>query len=363
MDFSKTVAKGRRLSAFGRGRIESNMSDKVKKLAPIIWQEIGKSTNILLHCHPSPDPDSLGSTLALMHVLRRLGKNVTVIKGDSELRPSLYSLPGCDQVEKKNFFEIDPSQLDLFLILDSSDKSQISKKREIVFPENLRTIVIDHHASNKEFGQINLVDSSYSSVCQMVANLLEIWKIELHVEEATCLLMGIYTDSGGFRYFPTNSDTFLTASKLAKVAPDYYKEISLLENSNEPEQLVYLQLALSSVEKFFDGKVAMSFVTNKQLAENKIMQRHTEKMEVSNLLKSVIGCQIGIALTEVEKNMVNISFRTRDSDKYDVSKIAVATGFGGGHKAAAGARLPMSLRKAKEFLLETIKNTYPDLVL
>jgi phosphoesterase RecJ-like protein len=63
----------------------------------IIWREIEKAQKILMHLHPSPDGDSVGSTLAMFHALKAKGKDVTVIKGDSDLPSYLKStLPGFD---------------------------------------------------------------------------------------------------------------------------------------------------------------------------------------------------------------------------------------------------------------------------
>jgi len=337
------------------------MTDNVKLAAPKIWEKIQKSKNILMHCHPGPDPDSVGSTLALGSCLAAIGKNVTLIKGDSDLRPALKALPGIDRILLQNFFQTDLSKFDLFLILDSSNTSQISKLGKVVFPDSLNTVVIDHHNSNEGFGQVNLVDKSYSSASQIVFDLLKIWNLEIGKDAALCLLLGIYGDSGGFKYPPTDHNTLLAAAELAKINPDFTKAIFALENNNEPEQVAYLGLALSSVEHYFSGQVAMSVVSYEKLKEKNILPRQTEKMDVANTLKSVTGWKIGVSFVEVEPGIVSVSFRTQDSEKYDVSKIAVATGFGGGHKAAAGTRLPMKFDKAKQFLLETIKKTYPEL--
>ena len=66
-------------------------------------------------------------------------------------------------------------------------------------------------------------------------------------------------------------------------------------------------------------------------------------------------------MIEAGKNMVRASFRTRDPSVFDLSKIATATGFGGGHKAAAGASIPLSLSEAKKLILETISRLHPEL--
>ncbi|MDP2691784.1 MAG: hypothetical protein Q8O95_05280, partial [bacterium] len=66
---------------------DSLISKEVSQKAPVILDEIKRASSILLHCHPSPDPDSVGSALAMKFALEQLGKKATVIRGDSELSP------------------------------------------------------------------------------------------------------------------------------------------------------------------------------------------------------------------------------------------------------------------------------------
>ena len=84
-------------------------------------------------------------------------------------------------------------------------------------------------------------------------------------------------------------------------------------------------------------------------------------MEISNTIKSVVGWNIGIGLVETEPNKVSVSFRTRNADKYDVSKIATAVGVGGGHKAAAGTTIYEPFDSAKKSLLNAIAKVFPEL--
>ncbi len=337
------------------------MSDQIKKLSPIIWHEIQKAQNILLHCHPSPDPDSIGSALALYHTLVKLGKKVTVIAGDSEISETNKVLPGSNVILRKNFFQINPVDYDLFLIVDTSSRNQISKLGEVSFPSNLKTVVIDHHTTNDNFADINLIETEYPAAGQMVYEILKNQNVDIDHDTAVCLMLAIYTDTGGFKYPKTTSVTFNIASELAVIAPDYTDYIFNYENQNEKEVIIYKGLALSSIKTYFSGQVAISHIPYKQLQKFKIKKIHTEKSEISNTLKSVIGWYIGICFTESESGRISVSFRTRDEKKYDVAKIAKATGFGGGHPAAAGATLPMSYAKALKLLLDTIHQTYPEL--
>lgn len=336
------------------------MSDKVKQLAPVIWNEIQKAKKILLHCHPNPDLDSIGSALALYLMLKNSGKDATIIYGDSKKKSQYGLLPHFDEVIEKTFAEINPENFDLFISCDSAGLEQISNREPVVFPKKLRVINIDHHGTNTNYGNINLVDTDSPAVAELLYQLMADWKINITEDIAICLFLGIYTDTGGFKYPKTSPDTFLYASALAKIAPNFPQTIFLLENSLEQKQIEYLGLALSSIEHYFKNKVAISANSYEDLKKHGIEPRHTEKMEISNTLKSVIGWDIGVAFTELDPGYCNVSLRTRDSTKYDLSKLAKAIG-GGGHPAAAGGRIKMSFDEAKKFLLQKIQEVYPEL--
>lgn len=329
------------------------MTEKVTQAAPQIWEAIKKSNNILLHCHPGPDGDSVGGSLAFYHLLKSLGKNPTIIGGDSPIPLGLSKLPGADQIVAKNYFQINIADFDTFIILDSSSPQMISKKGEVVFPQDLQTIVIDHHSSNKGFGKINLIDDSYIATCQIIYELFEAWNIPVTSDMATCLMLGIYVDSGGFAYPKTTTETFQAAAKLAWINPDYTKALFELDNNNSPSKIYFQGLALSSIETFFSNKLALSAVSLARMKEKGIDPYNIEKSEIANSLKSVITWEIGVSLVEREENVVDLSLRTRDPQKYNLGKIAQSLG-GGGHAAAAGATLNLPFQEAKKLLIDRL---------
>lgn len=335
------------------------MTKLVQDLAPQILEEIKKARRVLLHCHPNPDQDSVGGVLATMHVLEAMGKEVTVIRGDSEVSISFSCLPGFEKLSAKNFFEINLSEFDLFLILDSGGLDRISRIAPVVFPAHLKTINIDHHVTNDNFAQINLVDPAYPATCQILHDLFVSWGINITPEIAKCLIFGIYGDTGSFRYPSTTSDTLSVAAHLAEIAPDYTSLISFLDNSNTPGSVAYQGLALCSVALYCHDRVAISAVSHADL-QNKKIESKDLYVSIASILKSVIGWEIGVKMVEDQPGGVKVSFRTRDSEKYDVSKIAAALG-GGGHKAAAATYMKVPLDEAVKKVVEAIGAVYPEL--
>lgn len=332
------------------------MSEIIKQQAPLILAEIKKAKNILLHCHPKPDPDSVGSALAMKFALEQLNKKVTLIQGDSEI-PKAFVFPGVEAIVKKSYGEIDSTQFDLFIILDSGSTDMISFRANPVFPENMVTIVIDHHASNKGYGKINCIDSTYPATAQLLFDLFKEMGIKLNHDIALNLFMGIYTDTGGFKYRSATADTLEVAAELARHAPDFTETIFTMENSNTKETLLYQGLALSSIQEFCGGRLAISAISYDQLQKNNIKEEDYSGITISNILKSVVGFDVAVGLVERGPLNVGVGLRTRDSEKYDVSKLAVALG-GGGHKSAAGAKLKMSLSEALEKVVKTAEELY-----
>lgn len=325
------------------------------KEASIILDEIKKAKSILLHCHPSPDPDSVGSALAMKFALEQLGKKVTVIRGDSEIPQAFMHFPGADTIEKKSFFEIDLSQFDLFIALDSG-ATGMSRVKEVVLPDSLKVINIDHHRTNPGFGSVNLILPAYPANCLILCDLFKQWAIQITPEIAANLFIGTYTDTGGFKYEGVTGDTFLKIGEIAGCIQDLPSLIAKMENSNTPGLLMFEAAALDRIT-FHYGKLAVSAVPFSVIEEKRIGLEEAKPGVISSIMRSVPQWKITIAAAETSPNVVKFSFRSSEATTYDVSRLAAELG-GGGHKGAAGAVLQMSLEDAVKKVVETAKMLY-----
>ncbi len=331
-----------------------------KFTAKKIWREIDRSSKILLHIHPGPDGDSVGSALAMYHVLKSLNKDVTLIQGDNELPKNLSALPGADKIIPKNIFQIDLNQYDLFIILDSSALRQVTRLENLKFPKKLKTICIDHHITSEKFAHINLICPTSPATAQVLFDFFQFRKIKLNNKIAACLFVGIYTDTGGFKYLNTTFKTLNIASQLGKIYPKFTQLIFDIENNDQPDRLKIISILLSSIDNYFSNHVAIASISFDEIQKHNLNSIAVNgNLEVANMIKSVVGWDIALTMIEIQPETVKISLRTRDSQKYDLAKIAVATKAGGGHRAAAGATLNMPLPQAKETILAIIKKIYP----
>jgi phosphoesterase RecJ-like protein len=335
------------------------MNQKYIEKLKQIEKYIDESSNILLHCHPYPDPDSIGSVLAMKEYLEGEGKNVTAIVGDSGYPENLKSLDIEKKVIDSNFFDIDNKEFDLFLILDSSSKSQISRIDEVVFPDSMKTVVIDHHKTNTAFGDINLIISEFSSTSQIIYELFKYWEVDISEDMALYLFLGIFADTGGFKYLNTTPEVLLAASELANIYPNYHKIVFDFENSKKPIEIEMMALALSSINKHMNDRVVFTAIPFKEIKARGLTKELAIEGLVPGILRSVLGWDIVGSLVEVEEGKTVVSLRTRDEEKYDVSKIASKVGEnGGGHPGAAGTTIMMKAEDAEKELLKMIEKLY-----
>ncbi len=322
----------------------------------MILDEIKAAKSILLHCHPSPDPDSVGSVLAMKFALEQLGKKVTAIQGDSEIPKAFMHFPGAKEIVQKNFFEIDINEFDLFIILDSG-LGGVSRLKEVVFPASLKVINIDHHRTNPGCGSINMIDPAYPATCLMLLDLFKEWNIKFDSKIASNLFIGTYTDTGGFKYEGVTSKTFSAAAELSAYIESIPNLISRMENSNTPGFIAFEAAALGNISIFFDGVMAVASVPYSVIDSKKIPISDVSAGQISSFMRSVPDWGIVACAAESVPGTVKLSFRSADSIKYDVSKLAAELG-GGGHKAAAGAVLSMPLDQAIKKVVATAKVMY-----
>jgi phosphoesterase RecJ-like protein len=336
--------------------VKSPGSTLIREKAPLILEEIKKAHSILLHCHPSPDPDSVGSALATKFALEQMGKKVTVIKGDSDFPQGFKHFPGAEDIVQKNFHEIDIKQFDLFIILDSPRIGMVSRRGEVDFPPSLKTIAIDHHYSNSQYANINLVDDSYPANCLLLFDIFDSWGVKLTPEIASNLFIGTYTDTGAFKYPTVNTHTYQIVAKLVEYIPNVSDLITKMEYSNTPKFVEYKALALSSVEVFHDI-FALSMVPLSALEKKEIPVADVRTNEVASFLLTVLDWHFVAAGVELEPNLVKFSFRSKNIEKYDVAKLTASLG-GGGHHAAAGLILRMPFEESKKLVVSKAKEMY-----
>ncbi|MFS8640713.1 MAG: DHH family phosphoesterase, partial [Symbiobacteriaceae bacterium] len=167
-----------------------------------------------LFLHLSPDGDSIGSTLALGLALERLGKRTVWISADPPGEQYRF-LPGIERFRLWNEYEDDWSQYDAAILLDCADLDRVGPARAAIDRIG-RVINIDHHPSNRRYGDVNLIEPGAAAVGEITARLIDRLGVELDTAMAYGLYTAILTDTGSFRFANTTPRAHLIAADLMR---------------------------------------------------------------------------------------------------------------------------------------------------
>lgn len=317
---------------------------------------LGKSENIVILPHTSPDGDALGSSFALCLILRKIfnGKNIVVLSPDNIENYLAWTIPFMEDLVVWKDSDADKylKKSDLLIHLDHNDINRLRHKELIDLTRGKPSVVIDHHLGDIFPSDVLFSDSEASSTCEIVFDIIENcnWSQYIDRNIATMILMGIITDTGRFLY-GCGSNTFYTVSKLVSYGADMeYINDSL--NYHKPMNRVKLHSFLidKKMEIHSDLKLAVISVTKDDLSAYSSTKGDTEglvntPLEIDDI---VVSCML-----REDGEFIKLSLRSIGD--YSVNDIAEKFG-GGGHLNAAGGEFFGNMDDAKNKLIEVIKN-------
>jgi phosphoesterase RecJ-like protein len=293
---------------------------------------------LVIVSHVSPDGDTLGSSLALMHALHMLGKEV-ILNVDDDISTVYSFLPGI--AEYRRFAPNESVDADLLVIIDASSADRAGNAMEVV--QSPAVLNIDHHKTNTRFADYLYLDSDAAATAEIIYSLLLEMGIKLTRDIATCIYEGIYTDTGSFKYSNTTSNTLKTAADLL----NYGVNPSLISDNMELKsrsQVEMLRKVLETLTFLKDGKVAYIEIP---------LELYDHNIETDTFIsypRYVEGVEIALLFKQVKENLTRVSFRSKE---IDVAKIALSFG-GGGHKKASGCSIYAPLKEAEKVILEAV---------
>ncbi len=308
-------------------------------------KEFLKADKVLLISHRKPDADTLGANIAISMWLKRLGKEVTLACCDKPANVFDF-LPDVS----KFVTEFNLKDFDLMLVADAgaSYMTDFHLKYENIFNYGIPVINIDHHASNDNYGTINIVEPGSASTTLIVYRMFKEFGVEIDEKMALCLLSGIYGDTGSFMHSNTSMEVLLAASDLMKSGAKLASINKFLFGNKSVSALRLWGRVLENL-KITDENVAISVVRENDYVET---SSYPEQLSgVVDYLNMVPGIKFSVLINEDRKGHVKGSFRTKNDD-VDLSKITQAFG-GGGHPKAAGFSLNGRLVKDESYTIVT----------
>lgn len=309
-----------------------------------ILEEINKANSIVILTHENPDGDAVGSSLALYNALKNYGKNTDVII--PEYSRCFEFLPGSSEIKKESNIEY----YDLAISLDTATMKMLNGCAK--YFENAKTsIVIDHHGTNTMYGDFNFVNPDAPACSQILIVLLQYFNINITKEIGSCILAGIITDTGGFKYSGVNVETFEFVAELLNKGVNVSKIYRRVLDTTTKSSFELRRIAESRLEFLFDGKVAFTYIT---LQDEQNVNAETGDHEgLVNIGKCIEGVEVSVFIREL-KDGKGWRVSLRSNEYVNVSDVALLFG-GGGHPRAAGCNIQGELQQAKDKILNEVK--------
>lgn len=316
---------------------------------------IAEGQTFVIGVHARPDPDAIGSALALARGLGQIGKDVTVISQDGVPEMCEY-LSDTEDV----FTAVDIPAFDVAVICDANELGGTGTASDVL-KRAKSLLVIDHHifklsdaaVSEHErlFEKIHyLVESKAASTAQVVYELLvRIDGIRIDKQMAEQLMAGVVGDTGAFRFSNVDAWVFRTAAALAENGAGVEEAVrGIFDRSLTNARLLGAALLAAQISE--DGKVVWSSITMEDFEKFHATDADTDN--ISNALRDIRGVRVGILFREIEPEQIRISLRSRD--EVDVNRIARVFG-GGGHVSASGCTVKAPLEDAQRQVLAEVR--------
>jgi bifunctional oligoribonuclease and PAP phosphatase NrnA len=307
---------------------------------------VHKAQNVMVCSHINPDGDTLGSMLGMYHVLTAAGKYVQRACHNTT-PPQFTFLPGHEGVGP----DLPDRDWDLIICHDASDIQRfgsVYEQHRDLF-ERVPSICIDHHVTNSGWATVNLIDTSASATAEMVYYFARELGYPISKDAGTCMLTGIFTDSGSFQFTSVTARTLRAAADLVEMGaplPDIAYETWRKKTFASAR---IWGAALEGLHLSPDGRYCWSAVTQDMLRQHAATFNELEGA-VSHM-SGIAGPSIVALFKEEGPDEVDVSFRSMDDT--DCTVVAVKFG-GGGHKKAAGCTVHAPLAEAERQILAEV---------
>lgn len=288
-----------------------------------IFDKIKEYNRIILFRHYRPDGDAVGSTKGLQEILRLTYPEKEIYLQNADFSDYLEFLgPEDEPIADELYADA------LGLVLDTGTEERISNKKYTLCREICK---IDHHITDKHYGDYHWVIEEKSSTCEMIAEFYDTFKDELKIntKAATYIYCGMVTDSGRFRFRDVSGDTLRYAGLMLDQGVDtdvLYAHLYL----RDFKEFKFEAYAREKMQMTDNGLVYL--YVNKEM-QDKFNLTTEQASNAVSLMDSIKGSLIWIAFIDYPDGSIRVRLRSRFvpvntlGEKYH----------GGGHACACGA--------------------------
>ncbi|MBA2515997.1 MAG: DHH family phosphoesterase [Solirubrobacterales bacterium] len=315
-----------------------------------VLASIRAGRSFILTTHENPDGDALGSLVGMHLMLRELGKDSLMFMSADE-----FPLP-----YEYRFIELDglvtepPEDLESRIVV-FLDCGNIDRNPADAFKgPGARSLNLDHHHDNTNFGTVNHVRPDASCTAEIVWDLMGALELAPSLEMAEALYVGLVTDTGRFMYESTGPRAHEMAAELIAAGVDVHTIYRRLFEGVPEAKLDLLARGLANLRRYEGGLLSLTHLSKADYAAAGAEEGYSEG--VVDHLRALEGTAVaGLVrdlLSEAKAGSRKVSLRATD-DRVDVSAIARAQG-GGGHRRAAGFSTELEWEELVTFLREAV---------
>ncbi len=279
--------------------------------------------------HMRPDGDCIGSQVAFCRIARAAGIDAICVNHHAVpayLKPFVADTPFVHE----NDFRHDGHEA---VCTDCADLTRIGKQLAAQFPKIAGNI--DHHISNDNFAETNIVLPDTAAACHMLAAFVFDLEIKIDAATARALYAGIVTDTGQFRFPSTTPEVFEIAARLLRLGASPQFTTSNLYEHDRFGRLELLRRFLSSLELHAGGRICSGDIPLGSFEATGTSKEDTEGFV--DYPRCVDGVDIAVLFEEMTDGIKG-SLRAKDP-KYRLDLLGKKLN-GGGHTLAAGFNFP-----------------------
>ena len=341
------------------------MLEDVKVLKSVLEKHIRSSSKVFIIGHCGPDFDSFGAAIGLNAIVRNFYKKAYIIIDDdvSKIEPGVKRILDVEKdkynIITKSEFEELADERSLLIVVDTNKKDMISigdcldKVRDI--------FVIDHHTEGEKSidTQYKYIDLNSSSACEIIFDLINLYKIKIKENEANYLLAGISLDTKRFKK-NTSSKTHDFAKKLIErgASIDYVNNLFLeeFESFCKISNLIVNGTAIKKISESLLTPIQISFTLNRNAPKTTYLKEDLAK--AADKMLKFNGIDASFALGYLDDGTVHIS--ARSNRRVNVGAIMTELS-GGGNIQNAGSRVVADdIFEVEKILMDKIPIGIPD---
>jgi phosphoesterase RecJ-like protein len=316
---------------------------------PAAARALSSARTVAVTTHLNPDGDGIGSGLALLYALERLGKRVRFLCPSAVSRIYAF-LPGFERIEvvgdAAQAAAIEP--VDVLISCDAGDRQRLGATAAVV---HTTLINLDHHITNTRFGTINLVDVMGESSGVVVERLLRRLKVPLDRQLAEYLYTTIVFDTGRFMHSNTTAHTFRWTARLLATGIDAAAINRSLTYTRSMHDLAIQRLGIDHL--VVDDQEPRLAGISLPAADILAVGEPDDWGEMVELPRSLAGNQVAYLMRE-SKDRSSVRVSMRSNPPYEVGGVAQAFG-GGGHLQAAGCTVSGDLAQVKALIIPALR--------